>query len=76
MSSVVIIDEDNNRLDIDATLKELKNYENVVMNRLANGFASDVDFLFVGPVISDVIHDVIHDVLRCVLNSRISVRNE
>ena len=66
MSSVVIIDEDNNRLDIDATLKELKNYENVITTFPVED----------GSEISDVIHDVIHDVLRCVLNSRISVRNE
>ena len=29
-SSVVLIDEDNNRLDIDATIKESKSYENVI----------------------------------------------
>lgn len=29
-SSVVLIDEDNNRLDIDVTIKESKNYENVI----------------------------------------------
>ena len=30
MSAVVLIDENNNRLDIDATVKEVKNYENVI----------------------------------------------